>query len=60
MREVNENGAFYINKVVILKNIKIDYQVICIYEMPEYTSVEIDEIEDWIVAESIMKKYNCL
>ena len=24
--------------------------------MPEYTSVEIDEIEDWIIAECIMKK----
>jgi len=55
--ELVENGAFYINKV---GNIKKSHNrlsgKICVYEMPEYTSVEIDEIEDWIIAESIMKK----
>jgi len=29
--------------------------VVC--EMPEYTAVEIDEEEDWIIAESLMKRY---
>ena len=52
-----ENGAFYINKVGNIKKYKNRLSgKICVYEMPEYTSVEIDEIEDWIVAESIMKK----
>ena len=25
--------------------------------MPEFTNVEIDEIDDWIIAETLMKKY---
>lgn len=55
--ELMENGAFYINKVGNIKKHKNRLSGnICIYEMPEYTSVEIDEIEDWIVAESIMRK----
>lgn len=55
--ELVENGAFYVNKVGNIK--KHENRLsgkICVYEMPEYTSVEIDEVEDWIVAESIMKK----
>lgn len=55
--ELMENGAFYINKVGNIKKHKNRLSGnICIYEMPEYTSVEIDEIEDWVVAESIMRK----
>jgi len=55
--ELVENGAFYINNVGNIKKHKNRLSgKICVYEMPEYTSVEIDEIEDWIVAESIMKK----
>jgi YrbI family 3-deoxy-D-manno-octulosonate 8-phosphate phosphatase len=55
--ELLENGAFYINKVGNIKKSKNRLSgKICVYEMPEYTVVEIDEIEDWIVAESIMKK----
>lgn len=55
--ELVENGAFYINKVGNIKKFKNRLSgKICVYEMPEYTSVEIDEIEDWIIAESIMKK----
>jgi YrbI family 3-deoxy-D-manno-octulosonate 8-phosphate phosphatase len=53
-----ENGAFYINMV---KNILRDKNrlsgSIAIYEMPEYTSVEIDEEDDWIVAESLMRRH---
>lgn len=54
-----ENGAFYINSV---SNI-ISYQnrlsgKISIYEMEEYKYVEIDEDNDWIIAESLMKKYS--
>ncbi len=51
-----ENGAFYINKV---GNIKRDNNrlsgKIGIFEMAEYTGLEIDEKEDWIIAETLMK-----
>ena len=55
--ELVENGAFYINNVSNIKKYKNRLSgKVCVYEMPEYSSVEIDEIEDWIVAEFIMKK----
>ena len=53
-----ENGAFYINTV---KNIKtFDNRLsgkIGIYEMPEYTAAEIDEPDDWIVLENLMRRH---
>ncbi|MFK5937910.1 MAG: HAD hydrolase family protein [Sulfurimonas sp.] len=53
-----ENGAFYINSI---KNIKKDKNRlsgnIVIYEMAEFTSVEIDEEDDWIIKEQLMKKH---
>jgi len=53
-----ENGAFYINSV---RNIKKDKNrlsgKIVIYEMPEYTFIELDEEDDWFIAERLMKKY---
>jgi len=54
-----ENGAFYINTVgAIVKNKnRIGGENIGIYEMNEYTSVEIDEVDDWVIAEHFMKKY---
>ena len=53
-----ENGALYINTVGnIIENLNRLSGKIGIYEMPEYTAVEIDEEEDWIVAESIMRKH---
>ncbi len=53
-----ENGAFYINTVVNIKENKNRLSGnIAIYEMPEYAAVEIDEEEDWILAEKIMYKY---
>ena len=53
-----ENGAIYINKVGNILNFKNRLSGnIGIYEMPDYTSIEIDEEADWIIAESIMKKY---
>jgi N-acylneuraminate cytidylyltransferase len=56
--ELVENGAFYINTVGNIKKYSNRLSgKICIYEMPEYTSVEIDEEEDWIIAEKIMHKY---
>jgi len=53
-----ENGAFYISSVSDIKATKNRISGnIGIYEMPEYTYTEIDEIEDWIVAESLMKRF---
>jgi len=31
--------------------------LVAIYEMPEFTSIELDEPEDWIIAEMFMKKH---
>ncbi len=56
--ELMENGAFYINSVGnILESKNRLSGKIGIYEMPEYTAVEIDEESDWIMAESLMQKY---
>lgn len=56
--ELMENGAFYINTV---KNVvKVGNRLsgkIGIYEMPEYTATEIDEPDDWIILENLMRKY---
>ena len=53
-----ENGAFYISSVEAIKETKNRISGdIGIYEMPEYTYTEIDELEDWIVAESLMKRF---
>lgn len=53
-----ENGAFYINSVSnILKSKNRLSGNIGISEMPEFTAVEIDEEEDWPVAESLMNKF---
>lgn len=51
-----ENGAFYINKI---ENIKLSKNRvtgnIAIYEMPSHTGLEIDETEDWVIAEALMQ-----
>lgn len=53
-----ENGAFYINTVKnILANGNRLGGKIGVYEMPEYTATEIDEPDDWIILESIMRKH---
>ena len=53
-----ENGAFYINSIGnILKYENRISGKIAIYEMPEFTSVEIDEDDDWHLAEKFMRKY---
>ncbi len=53
-----ENGAFYMNTIA---NIKKDQNrlsgKVAIYEMEEFTAVEIDEEDDWIVAEKLMHKH---
>ena len=56
--ELMENGAFYINTVGnILKNGNRLGGKIGIYEMPEYTATEIDELDDWTILENLMCKY---
>ena len=56
---VSENGACYINSV---KNILRDKcrlsGNITYYELPSYTSYEIDEEADWIIVETLMKHWN--
>lgn len=53
-----ENGAFYINTVGNVKESKNRLSgKIGIYEMPEYTATEIDEPDDWIVLENLMRKH---
>ncbi len=53
-----ENGAFYLNKIGNIKRDKNRLSgSIGIYEMPEFTSVELDNFDDWILAENLMKKY---
>ena len=53
-----ENGACYINSI---KNI-LQYKnrlsgKILVYEMPEYTAVEIDEPNDFLIIEKLMEKH---
>lgn len=51
-----ENGAFYINKIKnILLNKNRLYGNIYLYEMPEESSIEIDEELDWQIVENIMR-----
>ena len=53
-----ENGAFYISSVFNIINSKNRLSGdIGIYQMPDYSSVEIDEKVDWVLAETIMKYY---
>lgn len=54
-----ENGACYINSVGnILRDKNRLSGKISVYEMPDYTSFEIDEPDDFLIIESLMKKYN--
>lgn len=54
-----ENGAFYINTVKNIKASKCRLSgKVQVYEMPEYTILELDEEHDWLVGEALMKKYN--
>lgn len=53
-----ENGAFYINKVSnIQRNGNRLGGKIGIYEMPEYTAIEIDEPDDWSILECLMRRH---
>ncbi|HBT78013.1 MAG TPA: acylneuraminate cytidylyltransferase [Planctomycetaceae bacterium] len=53
-----ENGALYINSVEnILRDRNRLSGNIVVYEMPEYTGVEIDEPDDWVIVEQLMKRH---
>lgn len=53
-----ENGAFYINSIGNIKRYKNRLSgKVSIYEMKEFTAIEIDEEDDWIIAERMMYKY---
>lgn len=53
-----ENGAFYINTVnnILGSGNRLSGRI-GIYEMPEYTATEIDEPEDWIYLEELMRRH---
>lgn len=53
-----ENGAFYINTIAnITKDKNRLSGKVAIHEMEEFTAVEIDEEDDWIIAEKLMYKH---
>lgn len=56
--DLMENGAFYINQVGNIRafNNRLSGKI-SVYEMPEYTALDIDEEDDWLVGEMLMKKY---
>lgn len=53
-----ENGAFYLNTIA---NIKRDKNrlggKISIYQMEDFTAIELDEEDDWLLAEKLMYKH---
>lgn len=53
-----ENGAFYINTVEGIQRGKnrLGGQIAPI-EMPEYTALELDEEDDWLIGEMLMRKH---
>lgn len=52
------NGAIYLSKVEILKNNNILGDFILPYEMDKISSLDIDDIEDYYIIESILKVRN--
>ncbi len=53
-----ENGACYINSVSnIIRDRNRLSGMISVYEMPDYTAVEIDEPDDFILIEKLMEKH---
>lgn len=53
-----ENGACYINSVsnILRDKCRLSGKILA-YELPAYTGYEIDEESDWIIVESLMKKF---
>lgn len=53
-----ENGAFYLSKIGLIKSSKNRISGnIGIYAMPEYSMLELDELDDWVLGEKLMAKY---
>lgn len=53
-----ENGAFYINKIKNILHYKNRISgKIAIYEMADFMAIELDEEDDWIIAEKLMHKH---
>ncbi|MFT4093291.1 MAG: hypothetical protein QM640_06595 [Niabella sp.] len=56
--DLMENGAFYISKAGEVLNSKNRISGrIGIYEMPEYSSYEIDEADDWVILENLFRRH---
>lgn len=54
--ELMENGAFYVNRVAnVLQGKNRLSGKIVVYEMPEHTSLELDEPTDWLIGEELMR-----
>lgn len=53
-----ENGAFYISRSqrILETRCRLNGRILP-FEMPEYSLTEIDEEDDWALAEHLMKKY---
>ena len=54
-----ENGACYINSVknILKDKCRLSGKIIA-YELPAYTSYEIDEPQDWIIIENLLKAFS--
>lgn len=53
-----ENGAFYINSIENIKQSQNRLSgKITIHEMQQFTAVEIDEEDDWLISEKLMHKH---
>lgn len=58
---IAENGACYINSVgnILKEKCRLSGKIIT-YELPTETAYEIDEPNDWIIVESLMKKFSMI
>lgn len=53
-----ENGAFYVSTIAAIRasGLRISGHI-GLFEMPEYTAIEMDEEDDWLMAEQLMRKH---
>jgi len=53
-----ENGAFYLNTISNIKKHKNRLSgKISIYQMEDFSNIELDEEDDWLLAEKLMQKH---
>ena len=57
MAYIEEGMSFYLLQTYILQSQNRLSGKIGIYEMPEYTAIEIDEPDDWGMLENLMRKH---